>query len=79
MKKWYQERYFSRRDWILENINRLEVSPLQALIDQRLQRADLKPVDVFQNPVSSGKVAFLIPFLHLCFSLSSVSSCIVVS
>ena len=32
MKKWYQERYFSRRDWILENINRLEISPLQALI-----------------------------------------------
>ncbi len=32
MKKWYQERYFQRRDWILENITRLEVSPLQALI-----------------------------------------------
>ena len=32
MKKWYQERYFSRRDWLLENMNRLEVSPLQGLI-----------------------------------------------
>ncbi|MBE6125806.1 MAG: DnaD domain protein [Erysipelotrichaceae bacterium] len=32
MKKWYQERYFSRRDWLLENMNRLEISPTQGLI-----------------------------------------------
>ena len=32
MKKWYQERYFARRDWLLENLNRLEISPLQGLI-----------------------------------------------
>jgi len=32
MKKWYQENYVSRRDWILENINRLNLSPLEALV-----------------------------------------------
>lgn len=32
MKKWYQERYFARRDWLLDNLNRLEISPLQGLI-----------------------------------------------
>ena len=32
MKKWYQENYVSRRDWILENIARLNLSPLEALV-----------------------------------------------
>jgi len=32
MKKWYQENYVSRRDWILENIARLHLSPLEALV-----------------------------------------------
>lgn len=32
MKKWYQENYVSRRDWILENISRLNLSPLEALV-----------------------------------------------
>ncbi|MBQ7223536.1 MAG: DnaD domain protein [Erysipelotrichaceae bacterium] len=32
MKKWYEENYVSRRDWILDNLNRLPVTSEQALI-----------------------------------------------
>lgn len=32
MKKWYQENYVSRRDWILENVARLELTPLEVLV-----------------------------------------------
>lgn len=32
MKKWYQENYFSRRNWILENISNLNLTAAQALV-----------------------------------------------
>lgn len=32
MKKWYEENYVSRRDWMLDNLNRLPVSLEQAVI-----------------------------------------------
>ena len=32
MKKWYQENFISRRNWILENIRNLNINPQQALI-----------------------------------------------
>ena len=32
MKKWYEESFVSRRDWILDNLNRLPVTSQQALI-----------------------------------------------
>ena len=32
MKKWYQENYFSRRNWILSHLEKLKVTPEQALI-----------------------------------------------
>ena len=32
MKKWYQENFVSRRNWILENIRNLNINPQQALI-----------------------------------------------
>ncbi len=32
MKKWYEEHYVSRRDWILENLYKLQISAEQAII-----------------------------------------------
>ena len=32
MKKWYQENYFSRRNWILENLSKLKLTGNQAMI-----------------------------------------------
>ena len=32
MKKWYQENYFSRRNWILENLSRRKLTGNQAII-----------------------------------------------
>ena len=32
MKKWYLENYFSRRNWIMENISILKLTPTQVLL-----------------------------------------------
>ena len=32
MKKWYQENYFSRRNWILENLSKLKLTGNQAMV-----------------------------------------------
>ncbi len=32
MKQWYQENYFSRRNWLLENINTLQLTPQETVI-----------------------------------------------
>lgn len=31
MKKWYKEKYFNRRNWILDNFDKLSLSPLETL------------------------------------------------
>lgn len=31
MKKWYKEKYFNRRNWILDNFDKLSLSPLETM------------------------------------------------